>query len=164
MISKSWSTIDAETKAYCTKISEFGRKRYKEQMVRFNASQRIIQLKKEQAAAAMGKKGIEPFHMKGRTGSPPRAEKSEKNAAVTPDRILSHQAPIVSKAPPRALKAPPIITPPNHNGSNNRVPMFVPFHHYGPPPPLPPPMPRSMMAGQSPVPPPMSMFRQHQRH
>ncbi|KAL7552614.1 hypothetical protein ACHAWF_015851, partial [Thalassiosira exigua] len=137
IISKNWAIIDAETKDYCTRISEMGRKRYKQQMARFNASQKILQLKKEHAAMEHAKEKRPEIIQSKDCDSPSRPGKGE------PDRISSHHAPIVT--PPRA--------PPNQ-GYNNRTPIFVPsgghhaFHHYGPPPPLPPPMPHSLQ-GQS---------------
>ena len=37
IISKNWATIDGETKEYCTRVSEIGRKRYKEDVTKYNA-------------------------------------------------------------------------------------------------------------------------------
>ncbi|KAL7541630.1 hypothetical protein ACHAXR_011082 [Thalassiosira sp. AJA248-18] len=170
IISKNWATIDPETKSYCTRVSEMGRKRYKEQITRYNASQKILQLKKEHAAMESAReKRIEQFQQKKNPSSPPRPKEQGKRDPTTPDRIISQQH-------------APVVTPPNH-GYNNRVPMFVPsdahalahahaFHHYGPPPPMPPPMPHGMqnhhgMQGQH-LPPPMPMYYQqqyqHQHH
>lgn len=134
IISKNWSTIDAETKDYCTRISEMGRKLYKETMSRYNASQKILQLKEEHAAMENARENrIEQFKKKD-CNSPSRRGKVKSNP-TTPDRISSRHA--------------PIVTPTSGGYSSNRVPMFVPsgahaaFHQYGPPPPLPPPMPHS---------------------
>lgn len=133
IISANWASIDSETKDYCTRISEIGRKRYKETMARYNASQKIIQLKKEHAAMEVATKEKQRMELLQRKDceSPPRPGKAGSNP-TTPDRIMSQQAPVVT----------PTST------YNRSVPMHIPnmsaqaaFYHYGPPPPLPPPMP-----------------------
>ncbi|KAL9183653.1 hypothetical protein ACHAXT_004509 [Thalassiosira profunda] len=144
IISKNWATIDAETKEYCTRVSEIGRKRYKEDVTKYNASQKIIQLKKEKAAMENARKHrVEHFQAKKAFNSPPRQEK-------TPDRIMSQA---------------PVVTPQSAYSNSNRLPMFlpsgpVPFHPYGPPPPLPPPMPHSVPSRS---PPAMPMYHQSQQ-
>mmetsp|Transcript_7583 Transcript_7583/g.16519 ORF Transcript_7583/g.16519 Transcript_7583/m.16519 type:complete len:463 (+) Transcript_7583:343-1731(+) len=150
IISKNWANIDTETKDYCTRVSEIGRKRYKETMSRYNASQKILQLKKEHEAMENAREQrMEQFQQNKEIRSPPRPEKGNRNP-VTPDRMMSHHAPIV-------------VTP-SHSGYNdNRIPMFAPssahaYHHYGPPPPMPHSMPHSMQSQHHPPPMP---YRQH---
>lgn len=144
IISKNWANIDVETKDFCTRISQIGRKRYKETITRYNAAQKIIQLKKEREQRLdQSKKNI--------CVSPPRSEKGHHSK---PDRVVSCHAPIVAH----------VVTPPRSGYNDNRNPTFVPsFHQYGPPPPLPPPMPQHCMSGQHP--PSMPMYHhQQQQH
>ena len=125
MISKNWASIDEETKHYCQTVSEIGRKRYKEELNRYNASQKLIELKAEQAEMiAKRHKRQELFKTKPAVCSPPRLKTQESACnAVTPDRITyAHR---------------PVVTPP-HRRIEHNVSMFYPTN-YGIPPPMPPP-------------------------
>jgi len=163
IISQNWSTIDKETKDYCTQISEMGRKRYKEVMIRYNASQKVIQLKKEHAEMQSAKNNRFGQQSKSTKSaklcrSPTQTvhfAKAKKSNPVTPERNLSHHA------------AAPIVTP-SRSAYSNQFPMHVPsgpqfYGQYGPPPPLPPVMPVSQsMQGQQQIPRSMmQMYRQH---
>eukprot|EP00985_Skeletonema_marinoi_P001777 scaffold704_cov131-Skeletonema_marinoi.AAC.4 len=150
IISANWATVDKETKDYVTIISELGRKRYKDKMNLFNASQKIIQLKKEHAEADTGKKmsgslkkqptASKLVHM----GSPVRrnvASMKGNPIPVTPDRTMSN-------LPQIAHKPSPSVAIPHgyHHHHHPNLPIMYP-HRYGItqlPPPLPPPMPTTM--------------------
>jgi len=95
MISKNWATIDEETKNYCQAISEITRKRYKEELSRYNAAQKILELQKEKSEMMeMREKRMALFKPKV-AKSPPRQStiKGSRKAVVTPERLpLLHQS------------------------------------------------------------------------
>ncbi|KAL3797197.1 hypothetical protein ACHAW5_006059 [Stephanodiscus triporus] len=140
IISQNWATIDAETKQYCTRVSDLGRKLYKETMTQYNASQKIIQLKKERAAmeSAREQKLDEQSFMINTFNSPNRPGKSLSNPA-TPDRIASGRGAKIVTPPHSGFNISPSIIAPIH------VPSGAPasFYHYGPPPPMPSSVPHS---------------------
>jgi hypothetical protein len=155
MISKNWSEIDEETKNYCTTLSDIGRKRYMELKKRYNASQKIIELKKEQAQMiAEREKRQEHFDQAKRLktfSSPPRTKAASSSKSVTPDRPLSNhpERPISNPHPcqPHNQRSPAVVTP-QYSGYDNRAPMFYPSPYHGsnagPPPPMPQHLPPSM--------------------
>ena len=126
IISKNWATIDKETKDYCTSVSDLGRKRYKETMIQYNASQKIIQLSKERAAMEMARdqRMDQQFN--------PNSLGVSRSLPTTPDRTVFRSG-------------SQIVTPPysstNYNHSSYATPIHVPssgsYRPYGPPPPMP---------------------------
>ena len=148
LISKNWATIDEESKSYCTKLSEMSRKRYKENMNKFNASRKILELKQEKSIMLAA---TENSQMK-QVGTPPRAKATRPLLrttihAVTPDRSYSSKS--SDEHPPKQ----PVVTP-SYNPHANRRPVSypppAPYYGYGtsPPPPLPPsppPMPTQVL-------------------
>ena len=140
-------------------------------MSRYNASQKIIQLKKEHAAMENAREQrMEQQFQEKDFGSPSRPQKGNHNPS-TPDRILSRHAPIVTPSHSGYNTSPHsgYNTSPHSGYNNNRITMFVPggahahaFHHYGPPPPMPPSMSHSMRP-PPPMPPSMSHSMQGQR-
>lgn len=188
IISRNWAAIDKETKDYCTHVSEIGRKRYKETMIRYNASQKIIQLKEEQAAMAMEHASrMKRTHAQQQQSQLPNTKicrspmtlgRGKKNSnPVTPERILSHHAPIVTPSRSAGGGYNNHHSQMNMNMRLNAGPHAAFYQQYGPPPPLPPPMPSSMsahrgghthpgaMPGQQQQIPRsmMQMYRQHQQ-
>jgi hypothetical protein len=136
--------VDEETKDYVSRISELGRNRYKEEMNRFNASQKIKQLQKahaNMAANAATKMGnnLKRYPIATKTvqvGSPVQrnmASLKAKPMPVTPDRTISNLPTIAHKP------SPPVVTP--HIYPHQNFPSMYP-HIYGIP--LPPPMPAPM--------------------
>ena len=145
--------MNKETKDYVTTISELGRKRYKDEMIRFNASQKIIQLKKEHAdmTADTDKKTSEKLKKQPtatktvQVGSPVRRDTASLKAKpmpVTPDRTISNLRTVVRKPSPSVVTPHRYPHPPHHG-----LPMMMYPHRYGIaqlPTPLPPPMPTPM--------------------
>lgn len=164
MISKNWATIDKETKDYCTKISDMGRKQYKETMIRYNSSQKIIQMKEEHDAKKRMEQPTFKMVTKAKVCNSPTStlpsigKGKKKSNPVTPDRSASqHHAPIVNSSSSRSGYNPMQIPSGAHAA----------FFQYGPPPPLPPSMPMSQpmqhghsMQGQI----PRSMMQMYQQH
>lgn len=141
IISANWATVDKTTKDYVTAISEMGRKRYREEMARFNASQKKIESEKEQASKGDDNTtAIEPLKRqpssKKNAGSPARRKKGSlkggKPIPVTPDR---RNLPIAHKPKP---SAPPVVTPPHRYNLPN-----LPMYQYQLPPSLPPTVPQT---------------------
>ncbi len=99
LISKNWATIDEETKNYCQTVSEISRKRYKEELNRYNAAQKILELQREKSEMTeMREKRMALFKPKVTT-SPPRQTTSEgsRKVVVTPERLpWRHQPGIAS--------------------------------------------------------------------
>lgn len=147
IISANWATVDKTTKEYVTAISEMGRKRYRDEMARFNASQKISEHKKEQASKGDDNaSAIEPLKRqpssKKNVGSPARRKKGSKGGKpipVTPDR---RNLPIAHKPKPSA----PVVTPPHRYNLPN-----LPMYQYQLPPSMPPTMPPTMPQTSSPV-------------
>lgn len=149
IISANWATVDKTTKEYVTAISEMGRKRYRDEMARFNASQKISEHEKEQASKGDDNaSAIEPLKRqpssKKNVGSPARRKKGSlkggKPIPVTPDR---RNLPIAHKPKPSAR---PVVTPPHRYNLPN-----LPMYQYQLPPSLPPTMPPTMPQTSSPV-------------
>ena len=154
--------MDKETKDYVTIISELGRKRYKDEMSRFNTAQKAIELQKKHAEAVEAAKADasrkmgenqkkQPVATKVvHVGSPVRRNTTStqvKAVPVTPDRTMSSSA---------YKHSPSIVNP--HGYHHPNLPIMYP-QRYGItqlPPPLPPPMPSNM-------PPPPNMPSPHQQ-
>eukprot|EP00574_Skeletonema_japonicum_P006371 CAMPEP_0201726000 /NCGR_PEP_ID=MMETSP0593-20130828/9215_1 /ASSEMBLY_ACC=CAM_ASM_000672 /TAXON_ID=267983 /ORGANISM="Skeletonema japonicum, Strain CCMP2506" /LENGTH=385 /DNA_ID=CAMNT_0048217463 /DNA_START=120 /DNA_END=1277 /DNA_ORIENTATION=+ len=146
IISTNWATVDKETKDYVTLISELGRKRYKDLMNRFNASQKTIQLQKKHAEADQARKVSENLKKQPPTTKIVHVGTPQKGKAipVTPDRTMSNLPPIVYEP------SPSVANP--HGYHHPNLPIMYP-HRYGItqlPPPLPPPMPSTMSPNMPP--------------
>jgi hypothetical protein len=120
-------------------------------MNRFNATQKIIQLKKEHAnMSAVSAKKMPTATKPVQVGSPVRrnmASLKGKPMPITPDRTISNLPTIAHKPPPS------VVTP--HRYPHQNFPLMYP-HRYGItqlPPPLPPPMPMPPMSSPPNMPP-----------
>lgn len=137
MISKNWAIIDQETKNYCQTISEITRKRYKEELSRYNAGQKILELQKEKSEMMeMREKRMALFKPQV-ARSPTRQTSNEgpRKAVVTPERLpLLHQpdktTPIDSPVgvPLTYQRKRSYIPPPPPQVSPPPLPSHAPMH------------------------------------